>query len=309
MPKHLLSIADVQQSDFLQLIERSVAFSANHGRAGQRLAGKSVGIYFRKTSTRTRTSFIVATVRLGGFPVVFGPGDLQTNTGESAEDTLRVLSGYLDALVLRTAADPREPQAMAALDRLPIVNAMTSDEHPTQGISDLAMMTRRFGRLSGLRVLYVGEGNNTAASLALAVSRIAGMTLVLLTPERYGLAEPLLARARALSGEFGGRVSELHAIPEPDEPFDVVYTTRWQTTGTEKNDLLWRERFAPFRVSEALMKRFSRESGTVFMHDLPAVRGEDCDSAVLDGPQSIAFEQATQKLYTAMAVLDWCVGG
>jgi ornithine carbamoyltransferase len=303
--KHLLSIAHIDQGDFLDLIERSVAFAARRARTADRLAQRNIGIWFRKTSTRTRTSFIVATTRLGGFPVVFGPADLQTNTGESTEDTVRVLSEYLDALVVRTAADPRELQAMAALDRLSIVNAMTSDEHPTQAVSDLAMMTRRFGALNGLRVLYVGEGNNTAASLALAVSRIPGMTLALLTPDGYGLTAPLLARALELSREFGGEVSELHEIPPSAGPFDVVYTSRWQTTGTEKNDRVWRERFIPFRVSAALMDQLG-DKNAVFMHDLPAVRGEECDSSVLDGPQSIAFEQATQKLYTAMAVLDWC---
>jgi ornithine carbamoyltransferase len=305
--KHLLSIADIDQLDFLDLIQRSVAFSVDSRQARQRLVGQSIGIWFRKTSTRTRTSFVVGTVRLGGFPVVYGPSDLQTNTGESAEDTVRVLSGYLDALVVRTAANPVELRVMAGLNRFPILNAMTADEHPTQAISDLAMMTRHFGHLDGLRVLYVGEGNNTAASLALAVSRIAGMSLVLLTPEGYGLAESVLARTFALSREFGGRVSEHHSVSSPGTPFDVLYTTRWQTTGTEKSDPLWRERFAPFRVSGAMMDAFSNEAGTVFMHDLPAVRGEDCDASVLDGPRSIAFEQATQKLYTAMAILDWCV--
>ncbi len=195
---------------------------------------------------------------------------------------------------------------MAALSRMPIVNAMTADEHPTQAISDLAMMTRHFGALDGLRVLYVGEGNNTAASLALAISRVSGMSLELLTPAGYGLAPPIVERVCALSREHGGAVVEHHDTVAAVGDFDVVYTTRWQTTGTEKADALWRERFAPFRVSAALMDRVGHRT-TVFMHDLPAVRGEDCDSEVLDGARSIAFEQARQKLFTAMAVLDWCI--
>jgi ornithine carbamoyltransferase len=133
------------------------------------------------------------------------------------------------------------------------------------------------------------------------------MSLVLLTPEGYGLTESVFARTLALSREFGGHVSEHHSVSALARPFDAVYTTRWQTTGTEKSDPLWRERFAPFRVSGAMMDAVSNEVGTVFMHDLPAVRGEDCDASVLDGPRSIAFEQAAQKLYTAMAILDWCV--
>jgi ornithine carbamoyltransferase len=305
--RHLLSIADLEQADFQQLIRESAGFARDSHSTAPRLARRCIGVYFRKPSTRTRTSFIVGTVRLGGFPVVYGPADLQVSTGESIGDTVRVLSGYLDALVIRSAADAAELRTMAAIDRLPIVNAMTADEHPTQAISDLAMLTRHFGTLEGLRLLYAGEGNNTAASLALAVSRVAGMELVLLTPQGYGLAPAVSRCAAALAQRFGGRIAELHEIPARAEPFDVLYTTRWQTTGTEKHDPIWRERFAPFRVDQAMMGRFGDPSRTVFMHDLPAVRGEDCDTATIDGRRSIAFEQAHQKLYTAMAVLDWCI--
>ncbi len=307
MARHLLSIADLEQHDFLNLIDASAAFARGPAPAAARLNQRCVGVYFRKTSTRTRTSFIVGTVRLGGFPVVYGPADLQVNTGESLEDTVRVLSGYLDALVIRSAGDPRELRTMATVGRVPIVNAMTADEHPTQAISDLAMLTRHFGALKGLRMLYAGEGNNTAAALALAVSRVAGMELVLLTPEGYGLTAACLQSAAALAQRFGGRVAERHDIPAHAEPFDVLYTTRWQTTGTDKSDPLWRERFAPFRVDHGMMTKFGDPTRTVFMHDLPAVRGEDCDTATIDGERSIAFEQASQKLYTAMAVLDWCI--
>jgi ornithine carbamoyltransferase len=213
--------------------------------------------------------------------VLYGPHDLQTNTGETIGDTVRVLSGYLDALVVRTAAEPEELCTMAELDCMPIVNAMTADEPPTQAISDLAMITRHFGHLRGLRLLYVGEGNNTAASLALAVSRIAGMELTLVTPAGYGLMPSIVAKVRALSGRFGGMVTEEHATSRISPAFDVVYTTRWQTTGTIKSDPRWRKHFAPFRADELLM---ARREGTVFMHDLPAIRGEDCDGAVLEGP-------------------------
>jgi ornithine carbamoyltransferase len=309
MARHVLRISDLDQDVFLNLIERSVAFSADPAGHSGILAGRSVGVYFRKTSTRTRASFIVGTSRLGGCPVALGPHDLQTNTGETISDTVRVLSGYLDALVVRTAGDPAELDIMASTNCIPIVNAMTADEHPTQAISDLAMLKRQFGTLGTLRVLYIGEGNNTAASLALAASRVAGMELVLATPPGYTLAPAIVERTRYLSGRFGGTVSEARFFPEACGSFDCIYTTRWQTTGTTKNDDLWRERFAPYRVSEQVMTTYGKPQGAVFMHDMPAVRGEDCDSAVLDGPQSIALQQAKQKLYTAMAVLEWCVSG
>jgi ornithine carbamoyltransferase len=307
--KHLLSLADIDQADFIELIERSCKF-AQAAPGQRRLLGRSVGIEFRKTSTRTRTSFAVAAVRLGAHPMIYGPADLQTNTGESIEDTTRVLSGYLDALVIRTAASQNEMLQMALVDRMPIINAMSAEEHPTQALSDFAMMKREFGALNGLHVVYAGEGNNTAVALALGASRIRGLRLQLHLPPGFGFSPQVLRSIDQLSSQHGGQVQVF------DRPFDaqsgagpvnVIYTTRWQTTGTSKADPLWREKFAPFRVTSALLEQLSKRSTPLFMHDLPAVRGEECDAAVLDGPSSIAFEQARQKLFTAMAVIDWCV--
>jgi ornithine carbamoyltransferase len=304
MCKHLLSLWDIQQSDYRQLIQRSVEFSTAPATVGSSLKGKCVGLYFQKTSTRTRTSFAVAAARLGATPLAYGPGDLQIATGESVEDTAHVLSGYLDALVVRMAGDQKELRGMAANAQIPVINAMSSDEHPTQALSDVAMLKRHFDELNGVRLLYLGEGNNTAAALALAVSRIHGMEIELLTPPGYGLPAQLIGQCDELSRLHGGRVVTSEDL-EGITPADAVYTTRWQTTGTTKSDPRWRESFGPYRVTAEIMARAHRPGRTVFMHDLPAVRGEDSDSAVLDGPNSIAFVQAQQKLFTAMAVLEW----
>jgi ornithine carbamoyltransferase len=128
---------------------------------------------------------------------------------------------------------------------------------------------------------------------------------VLHTPPGYGLAPEIVAGVAELSRQHGGTVTEHHAPPEGQGAFDVLYATRWQTTGTEKADPDWRRRFAPFKIDQAMFERFGRD-GAVFMHDLPAVRDEDCEAALLDGASSIAFEQAQQKLFTAMAILEWC---
>jgi ornithine carbamoyltransferase len=251
---------------------------------------------------------VAAAVRLGAYPLILQVGDLQTNTGETIEDTIAMLSLYLDMLVVRTAADPAELRLMAKLDRLPIVNAMTSDEHPTQGLSDLATMHRHFGSLSGLRLLYSGEGNNTAVALAYAISRISGMEAEFVTPPGYGLHPDVLKTADSLGKQYGGKVRHSHSKPTESElpGADIVYATRWQTTGTTKCDPNWHDRFVPYRVTESLMARQASHRGTVFMHDLPAVRGEDCDGSVLDGPQSISLLQAGQKLFTAMAIIERC---
>ena len=184
-----------------------------------------------------------------------------------------------------------------------VVNAMCRAEHPTQAIGDLATIEEAFGRLDGVHVLYVGEGNNTAAALARAVALTPGMRLTLATPEGYGVASDVLAWARKAAGERGSVVEQTHDASRLPRGVDVVYTTRWQTMGEPKAGTDWREKFIPFRADEELRGRVSKPSGTVFMHDLPAVRGEDVDDAVLDGPSSLAFRQAQHKLSSAMAVL------
>jgi ornithine carbamoyltransferase len=185
-----------------------------------------------------------------------------------------------------------------------IINAMTDKEHPTQVFADLATIKEHFGHLDGLHILYLGEGNSTAAALALAVSKSPGMRLTLLTPEGYGLPQEIFAQA-----QISSLIEEYHNLDYLPKNVDVVYTTRWQTTGSTKNDPQWREKFEPFRVTQKLMNRVSKSAETIFMHDLPAVRGEDVTDEVLDGSQSIAFHQAKNKLFSAMAVLEWCILG
>lgn len=290
MARHVISLRDLADADIEQIVQRGVDLADDPAAAGRPLAGRIVGVYFSKTSTRTRTSFTTGALRLGAQVIAYGPDDLQLNTGETLGDTARVLGGMLDGLVVRTAGPPEELRTLA--EHCPaVVNAMSADEHPTQALADLTTMAARFGRIKDLRVLYVGEGNNTAAALALSLPRFEGATLELRSPEGYGL-----------QGEYAGNVVERHDMDALPAEVDVVYTTRWQTTGTTKPDPHWREVFAPFQVSAELMARYPR---ACFMHDLPAHRGEEVTAEVLDGPASVAFDQARNKLYSAMAVLEW----
>lgn len=305
--RHVLSVLDLEADEVLYLCRRAVRLK--HAPSDpQTLRGRTVGVYFRKTSTRTRTGFMVGAGRLGATVVYFGPGDLQTNTGETLEDTARVLAGYLDVLVMRTNEGVEEMATFASHPGMSVVNALSSDEHPTQAITDLATILEHFGRLEGISVLYCGEGNRTAASLALALARIPGTRLVLATPEGYGLDPDMLAAARSLAAAHGAAVEQTHDLDSVEAGVDVVYTSRWQEMGVEKPDPDWKERFAPFRVTRALVERVSGP-GTVFMHDLPAVRNEDVDDEVLDGPRSLAWVQAQHKMFSAMAVMEWCGAG
>jgi ornithine carbamoyltransferase len=304
--RHLLTITELGPETLSWLIDRSLEMA--HGDAGraQPLRGKIVGIYFRGTSTRTRTAFTVGALRLGGQTIAYGPNDLQVITGETPQDTGRVLSGFLDTLVIRTNGAMAEMRALAEQGEMSVINAMSEHEHPTQALADLATIKEAFGRLHDIHVLYLGEGNNTAAALALAVSLTPRMRLTLATPEGYGLPEDVLARAQAYARQSGAQITQHHDIERLPTGVDAVYTTRWQTMGVPKAEANWQEKFEPFRVTAELMALVSGE-GTIFMHDLPAVRGGDVTDEVLDGPQSRAFRQARHKLSSAMAALEWCV--
>jgi ornithine carbamoyltransferase len=304
--RHLISVSDLTDDDLRHLVTRGVEFAEQERPAGTALAGRVVGVYFKRTSTRTRTAFSSGALRLGGELLTYQPGDLQLNTGETLEDTGEVLSRMIDVLVARTAEPSADLRALAAQGRMPVVNAMSTEEHPTQALTDLTTLQRHFGRVDGLRVLYLGEGNNTASALALALSRYPGTELHLRTPAGYGLLPEYLARATEQAAAHGSLVTERHDLAELPRDVDVIYTTRWQTTGTSKPDADWRERFDPFQVRAELWERSPK---AVFMHDLPAHRGEEVTAEVLDGPASIAFWQAGHKLTSAMAVLEWCAGG
>jgi ornithine carbamoyltransferase len=301
--RHLLSIADLDPAHLRALVDRSVEFAAGRANGARPLRDRVVGVYFAATSTRTRTAFSSGAVRLGGSVIAYGPNDLQLNTGETIEDTAKVFASMLDVLVVRAPGDTGQLAVLADQDRMAVINAMSPREHPTQAVADLATMSRRFGRVDGLRVLYVGEGNNSAAALALALARFPDVELHLRTPPGYGLAPDVLDEARVTAKAANGLVTERHDLDDLPT-VDVVYTTRWQTTGTSKPDPDWRSVFAPFQVDAELM---AATGASTFMHDLPAHRGEEVTAAVLDGPASIAFEQAENKMHSARAVLEWCV--
>jgi ornithine carbamoyltransferase len=302
---HLISIGDLSDEDLRFIVARGAEFATGTG-VPALFDGRIVGLYFAKTSTRTRTAFSAGALRLGARIITFGPGDLQTNTGETLEDTGAVLSQMLDVLVARTAADPAELRAWTGQRRMRVVNAMTADEHPTQALADVTMLERHFGHVEDLRILYVGEGNNTAAALALALARFPGVRLELRTPPGYGLAPATLAEATTQARRHSAVLTERHDMEDLPVPVDVIYTTRWETTGSSKKDPNWREIFTPFQVSSDL---WTERPKAVFMHDLPAHRGEEVTADVLDGPASIAFSQAGNKMYSAMAVLEWCLNG
>jgi ornithine carbamoyltransferase len=299
-PRRLVSLRELPGPQLRALVHRSAELYLNPAQHDQPLRGRVLGMLFEATSTRTRTAFTVGTIRLGGAVIGYGPAELQLATGESVADTGRILGCMLDGLVVRTRRSTAELCALSDAGGLPVVNAMAAEEHPTQAICDLATLLVRIGELSGLTIGYIGEGNNTARALVHAVAGLdAGIRLVLATPAGYGVPADELAAVECARPGTVRQVHELAALPDQ---LDVVYTTRWQTTGTTKSDADWREVFRPFHVDDRLLSRWPQ---SLFMHDLPAHRGDEVASSVLDGDRSIAWCQAAMKLTSAMAVLEW----
>ncbi|MDT8915998.1 ornithine carbamoyltransferase [Amycolatopsis sp. PS_44_ISF1] len=300
--RSFLALDDIDPGELHRIVSRSVEVLDQREPLRHELGGKVLGLYFAKTSTRTRTAFTSAAVRLGAAVVPYGPADLQLNTGESLPDTGRVFGAMLDGLVMRTAGPLADMRLVASAGGLPVVNAMAAEEHPTQGVCDAATMLRHFGRVDDLSVLYVGEGNNTAAALGQVLSAYRGVTVVFATPKGYGLDAALLDALRKKGSEMDSRFHETHDLASVEIEADVVYTTRWQTTGTAKTSADWREEFRPFHVDDTMMSRWPE---AVFMHDLPAHRGDEVGGSVLDGDRSLAWEQAWMKYGSAVAILEW----
>jgi ornithine carbamoyltransferase len=304
--KTLLSIANLDEEAFAELLRLTLDFATQPGAYSGMLRNRRVGLLFAKTSTRTRLSFWRAATELGAHTIFLDAGALQTNTGESWADTGRVLGQYLDALVIRTNGLIDEMREIA--EGLPAtINAMSSCEHPTQALSDYAAIYEAFGRTEGLSLAYLGEGNNTAAAIALLFSRVRGFRCSFYCPAGYGLEERTASIATHFAARSGASIRFFSAVPQCPEPADIVYTTRWQTMGVPHAEENWRATLAPFRVDAALFERFRRPTGSVFMHDLPAVRGDEVSGEVLDGSRSIAIRQSFHKTSGAAGALLWCL--
>ena len=297
----LFSLAEVSEERIHRLVQRSVELFEDRADHSRPLASTIVGVLFAKTSTRTRTAFSAAALRLGGQILTFGPDELQLATGESLEDTARVFGRMLDILVIRTAGPVEQMRRISRYGRLPVINAMASEEHPSQGICDLATVKLYFGRVETVKILYMGEGNNTAASLLNGIAHYQGCELTLMTPPSYGIHEDVFSAAQKRAMANGTRIRQVHSLEQLPGDVDVVYATRWQTTGTTKHGTAWREEFRSFYVDESLMGRWPN---AVFMHDLPAHRGDEVSTAVLEGTQTLAWTQAEMKLASAMAILE-----
>ena len=299
-PRHLLGAADLEGLGLVRLLDRAdLLRSQRHSIGPGPLEGRQVALLFEKPSLRTRVSFEVAVTGLGGHAIALGPDEVGLGRRESPADVARNLSRLVDAIVLRTFAHATLTE-MAAAASVPVVNALTDAEHPCQALADILTLRRRFGRLAGLRLAFIGDGNNVAHSLMLA-GALAGLDVRIATPSGYGPDPAVVSRARELGTRHRGRISIGSDPVGAVDGADAVYTDVWTSMGREAEADERRTRFAGFEVNETLLAHAAPH--VVALHCMPAHRGEEISAAVLDGPRSLALEQAENRRYVQEAVL------
>ena len=297
--RHFLTLTDLTPAELGTLIARAGELKAAHRRGERqvRYPGKVMAMLFEKSSTRTRASFEAAWTHLGGHSMFLSPRDIQLGRGETVEDSARVLSRMVDVLVVRTAAHERL-ELLASHSSVPVINALTDRFHPCQLLADILTWTERHGDLRGRTAAFVGDGNNVCQSWIKA-ARAFGFRLRIAAPADYR-PEPALLEAHA------------DCVQVTDDPAaavagaDVVVTDVWASMGQEDESSARQAAFAGYQVDQALMARAA--TGAIFMHCLPAHRGEEVAAAVIDGPQSVVWDEAENRLHAQKALLELLLG-
>jgi len=303
--KDLLRTADLTPRDLMFLLDLSARFKRSPFEMHTTLRHETVVLYFNKPSTRTRLSMEAAVVRLGGMPATVGTKALQLGRGETVEDTARVVSRYARAFVVRSSDD--DVHRLASSSSIPVVNALSEMHHPCQSVADLLTIRERKGRLDQLRIVYVGDGNNVTHSLMEAAALV-GATMVVATPEAHAPDPEVVDTARALATETGATVEAVRDPVEAARGADVLYTDTWLSMSDPVSEREARlMALSPYQINAALMSHAKPDA--IVMHCLPAHRGEEITADVMDGPRSVVFDQAENRLHTASAILYALVEG
>ncbi len=295
--RDFLSIADLTPSELAHVLDTAMALKDS----GRRpiLAGRVLALVFEKPSLRTRVSFDVAMRQLGGDCIYLSPPEVGLGDRETPEDVARVLSRYVDCIAARTF-EQKTVETLAEYADVPVINALSETEHPCQALADLLTVREHKGTLKGVTLAYVGDGNNVANSLALA-GAMAGMNVNFASPNGYEVPREVLAQAEALATSTGAQIKQMNEPAEATTGADVVYTDVWASMGQESEASSRREAFTGYQVDARLMSLAKPDA--IFMHDLPAHRSEEVAADVIDGKQSVVFDQAENRLHAQKAVL------
>jgi ornithine carbamoyltransferase len=304
MTRDFLSIDDLSPEELSSLLDLSGKVKAHPSDYESRLHLRSVALIFEKPSTRTRVSFEVAVAEAGGHPVPLSSSELQLGRGETIEDTGRVLSRYVDAIVLRTFEQERL-EALAAGASVPVINSLSDFEHPCQALADLLTIRERRGELTGQTLAYVGDGNNVAHSLLLSGAK-SGMTVRVATPRGFEPIPQVVGRAEDIARECGGSVLVTNDPKQAALGADVLYTDVWASMGQESEAIERKLMFQAYRIDQSLLALAAPDA--IVLHCLPAHRGEEIADDVIDGPRSAVWDQAENRLHTQKALLLWLLG-
>ncbi len=296
MKKDFLSISDLTREEILGLFERANYLKdlLEKGEICHPLQRKTLGMIFRKSSTRTRISFEVAMYQLGGHAIFLPSQEMQLQRGESVEDTGRILSRYVDGILIRTF-DQNEVVRLAEAATIPVINGLTDLLHPCQALSDYYTLWRRGKKLDRLKLTYLGDGNNVCNSLILGAVKL-GVRMAIANPPGYGPDEEIIKKAKA-----SGQITLLNDPLESAKEADVLYTDVWTSMGKENEKESRRKVFGPYQLNSTLVGQARKD--VLVMHCLPAHRGEEITSEVIDGDNSIVFEQAENRLHFQKALL------
>ena len=300
--KDLLHTADLSREDIELLLATASDFAAKPLSASTALAHKTVAIYMTKPSTRTRLSSETAVAHLGGTPIFIRGDELQLGRGETIADTAKIISGYCDALIIRTFAQS-EVDELGKHASIPVINALTDDDHPTQLLADWLTIRETFGKdISGRKFVYLGDGNNMAHAW-LVMGAIMGAHVVAATPQgKWAPNKEYVELAKSIAKKSGGTVEVIHDADEAAHGASVLYTDVWMSMGDSESDR--KEKVAalsPFSVTDSLMAVTEKDS--IFMHCLPAHRGEEVSASVIDGPRSVIWREAYHRRTTIQALL------
>jgi ornithine carbamoyltransferase len=300
--KDFLSIGDFSTGEILYLLEEAKELKKlqKSGIPHPYLAGKVLGMLFEKSSTRTRVSFEVGMLQLGGHAIFLSPRDIQLGRGESIHDTAKALSRYLDALMIRTFSH-ESIQEFADHADVPIVNGLTDPHHPVQVMADLQTIIENKGKLEGLKLCYVGDGNNNVTHSLIEAAAKVGMHISVASPEKYKPSQEIVAKALEDAKFTGSTISIITDPIEAIKDADVVVTDVWTSMGMEAEAQERLQAFQAYQVNEELCSYAKNDY--IFMHCLPAHRGEEVTADIIDGPHSVVFDEAENRLHAQKAIL------
>ncbi|MDX8046343.1 ornithine carbamoyltransferase [Gracilibacillus sp. S3-1-1] len=302
--KDLLTLADYSKSEIAYILELAMEIKQKqkNGEVYQPLKGKTLGMIFEKSSTRTRVSFETGIYQLGGMGLFLSSNDIQLGRGEPISDTAKVLSGYLDGIMIRTFSQ-QDVEDLAANASIPVINGLTDDYHPCQVLADLQTIQEVKGRLEGLKLAYIGDGNNMAHSLIIGCAKM-GLDVAIAAPEGYQPDENIVKQAQAFTDDSEIFITE--DVVEAVKDADVIYSDVWASMGQEEEQNEREKAFASYQVNADLFSHAKQDA--IFMHCLPAHRGEEVTAEIIDGDQSVVFQEAENRLHAQKALMVALMG-